>query len=325
MKENTTKNESLVTALLFILIPTLMLILSYFFIPYPFNEDTKYYLFIPMFLGLILLGIGFFIKKIPLGNDFKICGWMIFAFYWSTQPTKLYLSEGNDLFNGVVCIIGVYVLCYFAYHEWLSIKRKENMKSLNWIAGASAIAGIIYFGIERIVIGPCSLIGLEKISFSEWLIQSVAEESTWVLDTIIGNAKVSGSDINLDGSYAVTIIFACTAIQAMVIFVGMIGALPRISIKRKIIGLIITIVPIYILNLFRNAMVAFLVGRNITDFTIAHNVLSKIGALITLIVLLLIVIKIIPEIFDEIVSLTDIYKRNGPLEKMFKKIIGRKN
>jgi len=314
MKENTTKNESLVTALLFILIPTLMLILSYFFIPYPFNEDTKYYLFIPMFLGLILLGIGFFIKKIPLGNDFKICGWMIFAFYWSTQPTKLYLSEGNDLFNGVVCIIGVYVLCYFAYHEWLSIKRKENMKSLNWIAGASAIAGIIYFGIEQTFL-------------AEWLQQVVADQSAAVLNAIIGNAHIEPGTTNilLDGHYAVTIIFACTAIQAMVIFIGMIGALPKIDIKRRVIGLIITVVPIYILNLFRNAMVAFLVGRNITDFTIAHNVLSKIGALITLIVLLLIVIKIIPEIFDEIVSLTDIYKRNGPLEKMFKKIIGRKN
>ncbi len=314
MKENTTKNESLVTALLFILISTLMLILSYFFIPYPFNEDTKYYLFIPMFLGLILLGIGFFIKKIPLGNNFKICGWMIFAFYWSTQPTKLYLSEGNDLFNGVVCIIGVYVLCYFAYHEWLSIKRKENMKSLNWIAGASAIAGIIYFGIEMTFL-------------AEWLQQVVADQSAAVLNAIIGNAHIEPGTTNilLDGHYAVTIIFACTAIQAMVIFIGMIGALPKIDIKRRVIGLIITVVPIYILNLFRNAMVAFLVGRNITDFTIAHNVLSKIGALITLIVLLLIVIKIIPEIFDEIVSLTDIYKRNGPLEKMFKKIIGRKN
>lgn len=314
MKQNINKNESLFTALLFILIPTLMLIFSYFFIPYPFGDKTEYYLFIPMFLGLILLGIGFFIKKIPLGNAFKIFGWLIFAFYWSTQPTKLYASEGNDLFNGVVCVIGVYVLCYFAYHEWLSIKRKENMKSLNWIAGASAIAGLIYFGIEQTFL-------------AEWLQNVVAEQSAFVLNAIIGNAHTEPGTTNifLDGHYAVTIIFACTAIQAMVIFIGMIGTLPKINIKRKIIGLIVTVVPIYFLNLFRNAMVAFLVGRNITDFTIAHNVLSKIGALITLIVLLLIVIKIIPEIYDEIMSLAEIYKRNGPIEKIITRIFGGKN
>ena len=94
--------------------------------------------------------------------------------------------------------------------------------------------------------------------------------------------------------------------------------------KRRIIGLLITLIPIYILNLFRNAMVAFLVGRNITYFFWAHNVISKIGALVTLIVLLLIVIKIIPEILDEILCLTDLYKRNGPLEKAFSKIWRRK-
>ena len=311
---NQKENENMITAFLFILIPTIMILFSYFFIPYPFREHTEYYLFIPMFLGLIFLGIGFLIKKIPDGSIFKIFGWIIFAFYWSTQPTKLYLSEGNDLFNSAVCVIGIYVLCYFAYHEWLSIKRKENMKSLNWIAGASALAGIIYFGIEQTFL-------------ADWLTNVVAYQSAAVLNAIIGNAHVPPGTTNifLDGHYVVTIIFACTAIQAMVIFVGMIGALPKIDIIRRVIGLIITVVPIYILNLFRNAMVAFLVGRNITSFTIAHNVISKIGALITLIVLLLLVIKIIPEIYDEIISLTDIYKRNGPLEKMFKKIIGRKN
>ena len=75
---------------------------------------------------------------------------------------------------------------------------------------------------------------------------------------------------------------------------------------------------------YRNAMVVFLVGRDITDFNIAHNLLSKTGALVTLIVLLVIVIKIIPEIFDEIICLTDLYKRNGPLEQSFKRIWRKK-
>jgi archaeosortase A (PGF-CTERM-specific) len=324
MGKEVVTNEKYSVGLLFIIIPTIMLIFSYFFIPYPFTADTELFLFIPMFLGLFLLGIGFFIKKIPLGNNLKTLGWIVFAFYWSTQPTKLYVSEGNDIFNGVVCVIGVFVLFYFAYHEWLCTKRNENISCLNWIAGASSLSGIIYFGIENLVIP----IGSNGIIVKEYLIELVADHSAKVLDAIIGNAELvvvnSKYNIHLDGNYAVTIIFACTAIQAMVIFIGMIIALPKISIKRKIIGLLITLIPIYILNLLRNAMVAFLLGRNITNFFWAHNVLSKIGALITLIVLLIILIKIIPEILDEIFCLSDLYKRKGPIEKSFSKVFGRK-
>jgi len=40
--------------------------------------------------------------------------------------------------------------------------------------------------------------------------------------------------------------------------------------------------------------------------------------------LLLIVIRILPELFDEIISLIDIYKRDGPIERFFKKYFGRK-
>lgn len=298
------------TAFLFILIPTIMLIVGYFIYPYEssYKEGIASTLIqIPIFLGLILLGIGFLVKKIGASNKIKISGWMVFAFFWSTQPKILYFSESGDIFNAAVCIIGVYVLTYFAYHEWLSLKRDEKIDCLNWIAGATCIAGLIYFIIER-------------TALADLLIEEVAKESTWVLDTIIGNASVEGHDIFLDGNYVVTIIFACTAIQAMVIFIGMICALPKIAIKRKLIGLLVTLVPISILNSFRNAMVAFLVGRDITDFNMAHNVISKTGALIILIILLLIIVKIIPEIFNEIMCLTDLYKRNGPLEQSIKKI-----
>ena len=96
------------------------------------------------------------------------------------------------------------------------------------------------------------------------------------------------------------------------------------SIKRRIIGLLITVVPIYVLNLFRNALVTFLVGRNITDFNMAHNVISKAGSLAALIILLLLVVKIIPEVLNEILCLVDLHKRNGPIEKSIKSVFGRK-
>ena len=57
-------------------------------------------------------------------------------------------------------------------------------------------------------------------------------------------------------------------------------------------------------------------AKDITDFNLAHNYIAKIGALITLIVLLFIAIKIIPEILDELYCISDLPKRKGPLEKL---------
>jgi len=316
MKSNEYKTINQILSLFFVIIPTILLIFGYFYYPTNPTDSIKFLIQIPIFLGLIFLFIGFLTNKYTFGKILKIFGWIIFAFYWSIQPLSLYANEGGDIFNGFVCVIGVYVLFYLAYHEWLSYIRKETISSLNWITGASAIAGLIYFGIE------CS-------SLATSLIYEVARESAWILDIIIGKVTIgqvstTSTPILYNGTVVVSIIFACTAVQSMVIFVGMIIALPEINIKRKIIGLLVTVLPVYILNLFRNALVVFLLVRNITDFNLAHNIIAKVGSLIALIVLLLIVIKIIPEVFDKIFSLTEIYKRNGPLEKIFKKIFGRK-
>jgi archaeosortase A (PGF-CTERM-specific) len=315
MKNSNSTGENTSIVFLFLFIPTLMLIFGYIINPdqYP-SDDVFIFIHILIVIALILLGAGFFTNKKTLGKQLKIFGWLVFAFYWSTQPATLYLSEGGDIFNAALCIVGVYVLSYIAYHEWLSIKRNEEIRCLNWIAGAAFIAGVIYFGVERT---PLEL----------WLRQVVASHSGSFLEFVTGETVIVGGEDNLNIFYKDTIIrliFACTAVQAMVIFVGMIIPLQKVEIKRKIIGLLITVIPVYILNFMRNALVAFLTGNNIVDFNLAHNAIAKIGALITLIILLLIVIKIIPEIMDEIICLTNLPKRNGPIEKVFKKYIWRK-
>jgi len=298
--------ENTFISFLFIIIPTIMLIFGYLLYPYPPTDDSALVIRIILFICLVLLGIGFLIKHNGLGNKLKIMGWMFFSLYWSTQPAYLYHIEGGDLINASICIIGVYVLSYMAYHEWLSLIRKENISCLNWIAGACCLAGIIYFGIE---FSPIEL----------WLREIVATHSVWFLRAITGEQVLQKGVYFMYKSASIELIFACTAVQAMVIFVGIILPLQNIDLKRRIIGLIVTIVPIYFLNIFRNAMVTYLVGNKITDFNMAHNYIAKGGSLITLVVLLFVLIKIIPEVFDEITALIDLPKRNGPIEKIFKK------
>jgi len=298
--------ENTPTALLFIIIPTIMLIFGYLIYPYPPTDDSLLFIRVILFICLVLLGIGFLIKHNGLGNKLKIMGWMFFSLYWSTQPVYLYHIEDGDLINASICIIGVYVLSYMAYHEWLSLKRKESISCLNWIAGACCLAGIIYFGIE---FSPLQL----------WLRELVATHSVWLLRVITGEQVLHNGVYFIYKSVSIELIFACTAVQAMVIFVGILLPLQNVDFKRKIIGLIVTIIPIYFLNVIRNTLVAYLVGNKITDFNMAHNYIAKGGSLITLVILLFVLIKIIPEVFDEIIALTDLPKRNGPIEKLFKK------
>lgn len=297
----------------FFLIPTVMLIFGYFLFPYPTSLFARQLSFVPLFLGLVFLGVGFFYRKNNIAGWVKILGWGLFSFFWATMPSFLYFSEGGDVFNAAVCIIGVYVLLYIAYHEWLSIIRDEQVSCLNWIAGGTFLAGIIYFTIENGIVP-----GLK-----EWLIENVAAQTSDVLH-LFGVDASRTSDLIIYNNIPITIIFACTAIQSMVLFVGMIGALPRVRLKRKTLGLLVTVVPIYFLNLIRNAGVVYMVGSGMTSFEMAHNVIGKTGSLLALIVLLFVTFKIVPELYDEIIGIIDLPKRKGPVELFMRRFLGKK-
>ena len=297
-------------SLLFLVIPTILVIIGIILFQYPLEKEIKLLLPIPLFGSLILLGVGGFLRKENLASKLKMTGWIIFGFYWSTQPNTLYYGEEGDIFNACACIIGVFVLFYMAYHEWLSVRRKEYVECLSWIAGASSLAGFIYFIFE---LTPLAL----------WLREVVAVHSGWLLNIFTGGVTVDGLFILYDGA-VIYIIFACTAVQSMVIFVGMILPLKNVGIKRRIIGLLVTVLPVYFLNLVRNALIVYLVSIKGNDFfPTAHNVIGKGGSLLALIILLFIVIKIVPEVFDEITSLTELPKRNGPIEKVITKYVWR--
>jgi len=297
----------------FFLIPTVMLIFGFFLFPYPPSLFARQLSFVPLFLGLVFLGVGFFYRKKNIAGWVKILGWGMFSFFWATMPSFLYFSEGGDVFNAAVCIIGVYVLLYMAYHEWLSIIRNEHVSCLNWIAGGTFLAGIIYFTIENGIVP-----GLK-----EWLIENVAAQTTDVLH-LFGVNVSRIHELIIYNNIPITIIFACTAIQSMVLFIGMIGALPRVRLKRKILGLLVTVVPIYFLNLIRNAGVVYMVGSDMTSFEMAHNVIGKTGSLLALIVLLFITFKIVPELYDEIIGIIDLPKRKGPVELFIRRLLGKK-
>ncbi|MFH1013307.1 MAG: archaeosortase A [Thermoplasmatota archaeon] len=297
----------------FILLPTIYTLLGLFIFQYPLQSTIKQALPIPLFGGLLLLFIGSFLK----GNTkrsawIRISGWIIFSFYWATQPNTLYWGEEQDIVNAFLCIAGIYVLFYLAYHEWHALTKNKKCSNLQWIAGASALAGLIYFVFEMTPLASS-------------LIDLVAGQSAFLLSLATGeNILVNGPFLSYHLAH-IRIIFACTAVQSMVIFVGMILPLPNVPLNRKILGLLITVVPVYILNLIRNALITYLVGiYGDGFFGIAHNYIGKGGSLIALVLLLFILIKIVPEVFDQILSLIDLPKESGPIERWIRTNIWRK-
>ncbi len=314
MAEPSLSHHLRLTLLFFVFgLPTVLLIIGFLLFPYPQPVLSEQLLTIPLFLGLILLGIGFFLHTKKLSKSIKISGWVLFAFFWSTRPLFLYHSESGDVFNATVSIIGVYVLIYIAYHEWLSYLRDEEISCVNWIAGGSFIAGIIYFGLDNAVVPQ----------LKDGLINVVAAHSAGLLELMGFEVARYESLITFEGT-SINIIFACTAIQSMVLFVGMIGALPKEPFKKKLAGLTVTVIPIYFLNLIRNAGVIYLVGSGLTSFTVAHNYIAKAGSLIALIILLFITFKIVPSLYDEIMCLFELPKRNGPVENLLRSFMGKK-
>lgn len=302
-------SEELISSF-FIIIPTIYTLLGLFVFTYPLPQTIITILPIPIFTGLFFLLIGSFYNKQQLASKLRMIGWIIFSGYWATQPQTLYWAEQQDLINAVLCILGMYVLCYLAYREWYASKTNTYEPSLQWIAGASALAGIIYYIFE-----------LTPLAAD--LINIVAVQSGWLLNIFTGEVTINPPFLFYKQAH-IRIIFACTAVQSMVIFIGMILPLPNVETKRKIKGLLITIVPVYILNLIRNAGITYLVGiYGGGFFSIAHNYIGKGGSLIALIVLLLIVTKVVPEVFDNILEITDLPKKDGPLEKQLKKLMGR--
>jgi len=303
-----TKNQ---IAALFVLIPTLFTLLGVFYFQYPLQEWVKTILPLPLFIGLGLLAFGAFFKESSIAKKSRIMGWILFSFYWATQPNTLYYAEQQDIFNAALSIIGIYVLFYLAYHDWLTLQRKQDNYSLRWIAGAASIAGLIYFIVD--------LTPLARI-----LIDIVAVHSAIFLEVFVDGVRIDAPLIFYNQAN-IRIIFACTAVQSMVLFVGMILPLPHVKNKKKIYGLLITILPIYVLNLIRNASITYLVGEyGDSFFSIAHNYIGKGGSLIALIVLLFVVAKIVPEIFDEILDLIDLPKQKGPIEQFIETHIWRK-
>ncbi|MFO8133840.1 MAG: archaeosortase A [Thermoplasmatota archaeon] len=282
---------------------------------YPSPETFEAVVALPLFAGLLLLGAGFFLRC-HVRHLVTMSGWLVFGGYWATQPGYLYVKEAGDVVNASLCIAGVFFLFYLGYHEYLSHRRSENVPALSFIAGATFISGFFYFLIDRLQ----ELSGL--------LIKVVADQTVWVTrqlgyDVVAGSVQYGESasvPVFFNGWPSVDIILACTGLQSIMIFVGVIAALRGVDRNRRLKAFAATVPVIYVLNVIRNVGVILGVEVLGASFYMMHNVVGKAGSLVALIVLAYVAFELLPELYDNIMDLFDLPKRRGPVERALQRL-----
>lgn len=111
----------------------------------------------------------------------------------------------------------------------------------------------------------------------------------------------------------IEIILACTAIQSMALFTGVVFGVTA-PVGRKVKAFCVSVPVIYGLNILRNALVGAAYfeqwfGAPLHSFFIAHEVLARIGSMIALIAIAYAVFVILPEALDLIEDLFRFFSR----------------
>jgi len=231
---------------------------------------------------------------------FVVCRrrWLGFLAWISTgfaflQNVPHFLSV-QDYFNTTVFIMAFGLFCTFGY-----IALRGNLDVMIDTTRFSLLAISIYFPFE-----------LYK-PLGDLLIKVVTDQ-TFELGRALGFEfqRIDWNKIVLNGK-GVRIILACTGIESMALFAGAcFGVRARISKKFK--SFLISVPTIYVLNLFRNVFVLASYGYGWfgeNSFYIAHNILSKLLAMISLIIITIFVFRELPELERLIVDLKNEVRR----------------
>lgn len=273
------------------------------------SEVTDGVKLILVVIAVLLLAYGFH-RRNPVGHLLSAGGWTAFAVYWLLR-TPPYLDEG-DYFSALFAGGAVPFFLYIGYHEYLLAKGRGEAQengdnhSLKFMAGTGFIAGGIYFLIEYVEAIHAGLVWVTAYQ-SELLLRLFG------YDISLGDIRYEDKirvPVHREGHSGtnIFIVLACTAIQSLVVFVGAIYS-TRGDRKRKIKAFLYTVPVVYVLNIVRNAAVIYLVYEGFLEFNIAHNYLSRYGAMLVLIVLVYIMFDILPELHEDIMGVMDLFIR----------------
>ncbi|MHC1756088.1 MAG: archaeosortase A [Methanosarcina sp.] len=264
-----------------------------------------------MIESVLWLAVGLMIASSVIPRTLRIrklvggIGWGVFSIHWGYQP--LHYIETLDYANAVLtfvfalfCLLVAYIM-FREYREGPLVltKNREVMHSevsaqiegdsldiTSMLTSASALGALVYFPFANFS------------SLNTWIIGNVTSQVIWVLQYFEIPAYMKAwNTITLNG-YTVEIILACTAIESIALFMGLIGAV-KAPLNRLVTAFIVSVPVIYVLNLIRDIFVVVAYGEQwfgTDSFIIAHNYIAKAGSGIALFAISYTVLKVLPEL-----------------------------
>jgi archaeosortase A (PGF-CTERM-specific) len=175
------------------------------------------------------------------------------------------------------------------------MNRGFSSKACYWASYAAAACGIIYFPFAEVQALQVDLIGFTTLvtaKMLQFLSVPVIMES-WNIMSLNGRS--------------VQIILACTAIESIALFAGVILSVEAPP-GRKLAALAASTFSIYLLNIVRNGFVLMAYGWSWFgegSFDIAHNIIAKVGSTLALLAISYLVFLLLPEllsIIDELAA-----------------------
>ncbi|HJH30927.1 MAG TPA: archaeosortase A [Methanosarcinaceae archaeon] len=233
-------------------------------------------------------------KRQTIRNLIGGLGWGFFSIHWAYKT--IHYIEKSDYANVVLMLI-VTVFCLMLAHFMIKEYKQNvepgpgNSDSINVasiVTGATAIGALFYFPFAEIPM------------MNTWIITEVTDQVMWMLDIFSKSAvRESWDMISLNG-YRVQIILACTAIESIALFTGLIISV-NAPTKRLLSALLVSLPVIYGLNLIRDVFVIIAYGEQwfgANSFEVAHHIIAKAGSGIALFFIAYAVLKILPELLD---------------------------
>lgn len=234
-------------------------------------------------LSMVPMVIYVFSKRSIIGAF----SWILFAL--ACLIKALEFLSGKDYVNVMIFSLGA---IFFLLMAKAIVSR--NSRAFLDVTTFSVLACAIYF--------PFVFIPL----FNSALIELTAHLSS-ILGNMLGYQMNSYGAVIKLGNSSVEIILACTAIESMALFSGVILGI-NADLKRKLKAFLISVPVIYLLNLFRNVFVIVSFAYSIfgeNSFYIAHHVIAKLFSFIALIAIVYAVFRILPELTELIYSLKE--------------------
>jgi archaeosortase A (PGF-CTERM-specific) len=176
------------------------------------------------------------------------------------------------------------------HSEFLAQDSADSLDITSMLTSASALGALVYFPFANFT------------SLNTWIIGEVTSQVLWVLQYFKIPAYLKAWNMITLNGYTVEIILACTAIESIALFMGLIGAV-RAPLSRLAMAFIASVPVIYVLNLIRDIFVVVAYGGQWfgpDSFVIAHNYIAKAGSGVALFAISYIVLRILPELLGMI-------------------------